>query len=153
MIKVKYADAMKEVLHYLKGIREEDINKIPRNFIKFLEKNASKEYNCDFDYTKPLEELNLMDESKGIIGLICYKYWCETDEQKQRILRKLDENEKKTQEELRKIYNTDDIFNKKNKRDIKNEYPKRGIVLTDTKESKIKKIYNKFIMFIKKIKK
>lgn len=153
MISVKYANAMKEVLQYLKGIRKEDINKIPKTFIEFLEKNASEEYDCNFDYTKPLEELNLMDESKGIIGLICYKYWCETEEQKQEFLNKLNENEKKSQEELRKMYNVENIFEKKQQKDAQDkEQQNQEITLADVKESKIKRIYKKLVMFIKRIK-
>ena len=153
MISVKYANAMREVLEYLKGIREEDVDKIPQNFIEFLEKNASEEYDCKFDYKKPLEELNLMDESKGIIGLICYKYWCETEEQKQEFLNKLNENEKNFQEELRKVYNVETIFSKKEQRNIQdNEWQSKELISIDVKESKIKRICKKLVMFIKRIK-
>ena len=37
---IKYATAMTEVLYYLKGIRQEDINKIPENLIEFFETNC-----------------------------------------------------------------------------------------------------------------
>ena len=71
---IKYANAMAEVLYYLKGIRDEDLAKIPKKLIDFLEENSNKNYICNFDYTKPLKELNLTDESKGIIAMICYYY-------------------------------------------------------------------------------
>ena len=69
MVSIRYANAMKEVLQYLKGIRKEDFDKIPKKFMNFLEENASKEYESDFDFTKPLEELDLMDETKAIITM------------------------------------------------------------------------------------
>lgn len=110
MIKVQYANAMAEVLHYLKGIRQEDIDKIPRKFMIFLEENASKDYICNFDYNKSLRDIKVLDETRGIIGTICLNYWCVTDEQKEIYLSKLQENEKSYQEELREKYNLDNIF-------------------------------------------
>ena len=32
---IKYANAMAEVLYYVKGIRDEDLAKIPKNLIDF----------------------------------------------------------------------------------------------------------------------
>ena len=89
MISVKSQNAMAEVLWYFKGIKEDDINKIPKDIIDFLEQNASKEYKCTFDYNKPLKELDLLDETRGIIAILCYKYWCITNEQKEMYLKKL----------------------------------------------------------------
>ena len=113
MVNVQYANAMAETLHYLKGIRKEDIDKIPKSFIKFLEENASKEYICNFDYHIPLKELNLLDETKGIIGTICLNYWCNTQEQKQAYLKRLNESEMKFEEEIREKYNPDNLFKDK----------------------------------------
>ena len=85
--------------------------------------------------------------------MICYKYWCETEEQKQEFLNKLNENEKKSQEELRKMYNVENIFEKKQQKDAQdNEQQNQEITLADVKESKIKRIYKKLVMFIKRIK-
>ena len=110
MIDVKNANAVSEVLHYLKGINQVDIDKLPNKLINFLEENASKDYICDFDYTKPLSELDVLDETKGLLGLICLNYWCETEEEKAEFRQKLNENENQYQKELREKYNPDDIF-------------------------------------------
>ncbi len=110
MVSIRYANAMAETLHYLKGVREEDINRIPKKFKKFLEENASKDYVCEFDYTKPLNELKLLDETRGIIGTICLNYWCNTKEEKELFLNKIHDNEVKYQQELREKYNPDNIF-------------------------------------------
>ena len=45
--------------------------------------------------------------------MICLNYWCETEEQKDAFRELLNKNEKQYQEELRKKYNADDIFKKK----------------------------------------
>lgn len=134
MVKIQYANAMAEVLHYLKGIREEDIDKIPKKLMFFLQENASKEYTCKFDYNKPLQELNILDETRGIISAICLNYWCITAKQKKKYLSKLEENEKKYQNELREKYNPDNIF--KNKSNVKET------AMIEYKETVFNKIMN-----------
>ena len=144
MIAVQYANAMVEVLHYLKGIRQEDINKIPKKFISFLEKNATKDYICEFDYNKPLNELKLLNETRNIIGLICLNYWCETEEQKQKYLSRLNENERKYQEELREKYNPENMF-KQAKTEIveQQEQIVEPVAMVEYKENIFKRIINK----------
>ena len=112
MVNERYSIAMSETLHYLKGINQDDINKIPNKFILFLKENASNNYSCNFDYTKPLKELKLSKEAKGLIAMICLNYWCETEEQKIKFRNYLNVNEQTYQEELKRMYNIDDIFKK-----------------------------------------
>lgn len=111
--KERYSIAISETLHYLKGINQDDINKIPNNFMLFLKENASNSYSCNFDYNKPLKELNLTNEAKGLIAMICLNYWYETEEQKIKFRNYLNVNEQAYQEELKRKYNVDDIFKKK----------------------------------------
>ena len=118
MVDVKYANAMSEVLVYLKGIRQEDIDKIPKKLIALFEEKSSKDYKCSFDYNKPLNELDLLDETRGLLSMICLNYWCTTEEEKNRYLRKLNDNEIKYQEELRQKYNPDDLFLKRNTNNV-----------------------------------
>ena len=107
MINVNNANAMAEVIYYLKGIKQEDINKIPKKLMQYLNENASKEHICNFDYNKPLKELDILDEARGIIGMICYNYWCVTEQQKEQYLKKLSMNEQQYQEILHEKYNPD----------------------------------------------
>ena len=124
MINERYGIAITETLHYLKGITQEDINKIPNKFMILLKENALKNYSCNFDYTKPLKELNLTSETKGLISMICLNYWCETEEQKIKFINHLNVNEQAYQEALKIKYNVDDVFKKKdisNNKEIKSE--------------------------------
>lgn len=150
MVSIKNANAMAEVLYYLKGIRQEDINRIPKKFIEFLNDNASKEYICNFDYNKPLNELELLDETRGIIGMICYNYWCITEEEKTEYLRKIAENEQRYQEELRKKYNPDDIFKNKDNNNIE-QNGNEETALVEYKENLWVK-FKKFILRVLHIK-
>ena len=114
MVNRRYSIAISETLHYLKGINQDDIDKIPNKFMLFLKENADDNYSCNFDYNKPLKELNLTKEAKGIIAMICLNYWCETEEQKTKFLNHLNINEQNYQEKLKRIYNVDNIFKNRN---------------------------------------
>ena len=48
MASTVYSNAMAEVLEYLKGIRQEDVNKIPVNVMNYFKTNANKDYVCKF---------------------------------------------------------------------------------------------------------
>ena len=147
MVNTRNSNAMAEVIYYLKGIRAEDIEKIPKKFMNYLYENASKEYQCNFDYYKPLNELELLDETRGIIGMICYNYWCTTDIHKQEYLKHLKENELLYQKQMRKKYNPDDIF--KNKKDNTQEIVKKEEM--SLIEVPKQRWYKKIISFLKNI--
>ena len=124
MVNERYRIAMAETLHYLKGIRQDDVDKIPNDLIQLFETNASKDYKCEFDYTKPLNEINIKDETRGLISMICLNYWCETEEQKVTFRNHLNVNEQAYQEELKRKYNANNVFkniNIDNNEDIRSE--------------------------------
>ena len=143
---------MAEVIWYLKGIKQEDIEKIPEKTIRYLNENASKEYKCEFDYNKPLKDLKLLDETRGIIGLLCYKYWCVTEEQKKNYLKKLSENERKYQKELEQKYALNYVSGDDNNDAVENKQANKTMV--EYEEPIIKRIINKIKgLFVKNKKK
>ena len=145
MVNVRNANAMAEVVYYLKGIRQEDINKIPKKLLQYINENASKEYKCEFDYNRPLKELNLLDETRGIIGMICYNYWCVDEIQKEQYINKLNKNELKYQEILHEKYNPDNLFKNKDEKIIE-----ENVTTIEYKENLFKKLIIKIKRFFHK---
>ena len=143
MISVKSQNAMAEVLWYLKGINEEDIDKIPKDIINYIKQNASKDYICTFDYNKPLKDLDLLDETRGIIAILCYKYWCITKEQKEMYLKKLNINEKHYQIEMNEKYNPNNLFKNNNQKSEDIQANENDTKMVEYKESILKKIFIK----------
>lgn len=144
MVNERYAIAMTETLHYLKGVRQNDLDKIPNKFMTFLKDNACKDYKCEFDYTRPLEKLNLKNETRGLIAIICLNYWCETEEQRNNFRKHLDENEKRYQEELREKYNPDNLF--KNKyNEIPSEFTENTQLIEIQQYPWYKRLYQKIL--------
>lgn len=155
MVNERYAIAMSETLHYLKGINQNDLDIIPNKFIQFLNDNCSMDYKCNFDYTKPLKELDISNEARGLIAMICLNYWCTDEEQKEMFKKHLTENELKYQEELRKQYNSDDIFNNKPnyvKESIKKSNIQEGnMAMVEYVELKwYQKVFNKILYIFRK---
>ena len=151
MVNEKYSIAMCETLRYLKGINQDDLNKIPSKFIKFLSDNSSKNYECDFDYTKPLKELNISEEARGIIAMICLNYWCITDEQKEKFKSHLTKNELKFQKEMRRKYNPDNLFKNKVEKNVVDTVKIEHKELIEYKEQKWNhKILDKLLNIFRK---
>ena len=109
MKKDEYSIAYAEVLHYLKGIRKKQIMLIPKGLIEYFKANKSQTYKCNFDYNKPLNEIEISDKAKGIIGMICLNYWSNSNNEKKIFLEKIEENEKIYQKELNEKYSYDTI--------------------------------------------
>ena len=137
--------ALSELIEYLKGIRQEDIERIPKRLMDFFEENASKEYKCNFDCNQPLNQLELLDETRGLISMICYNYWCITDDQKKKYWNKLNENEKKYQNELKIKYDTS-VFKEKRKTVDNNENLN---MISTRKTGIIRRIVNKIKTLLK----
>lgn len=109
MVSVSYSEAVTEVLDILKHTKKEDVEKIPKSFMDFLEENKSKDYTPNLDHSKSLKDMGIKPKTAGLLGMIYVKYWA-NEEEKQEFMRKANENEQIYQEELRAKYNPNNIF-------------------------------------------
>ncbi len=141
-----YAIAMKETLLYLEGIRTEDYNKIPKSLIKYLEENSDQNYVCDFDPHTPLTELNLHEETYGLLAMLYYKYWCKSDSERKYYLSLLAKNEEIYDEQY-KHNNYSNIFSNNNH---KEETLTPNLLPTKIERNPFKRFLQKIISFFKK---
>ena len=121
MVSMKYSEAAVEVLDILKCTREEDVKKIPKKFIEFLENNKSETYISKLEHTKDIKEMKLKPETEAILGLIYMKYWAD-EEEKAKFQEKIRKNEITYQEELNSKYDVEKLFKQKHLGD-KTEIP------------------------------
>ncbi len=139
--------AISELNIILKQLDENSYRKIPKKLLNEIEKNAF----IDVSYIKPeipLEELNLEEETKEMLAVISYQYFC-TEEERNIWQKELEENEKKYQEKLKEKYNPENLFKKielSEKPNLENIKTKEQASLVEYKEPFFKKIWN----FIKK---
>lgn len=135
--------AISEVNKILEQLNEDSLKKIPQKLLKEIQENAT----IQVDYIKPklaLEELKLEKETKEMLAVISYNYFC-NDEERKSWNKELQENEQKYQEYLKEKYNPDNIFNNKETKKSKEldyECVNKENSLVEYKEPFFKKIWN-----------
>lgn len=146
MITNEFAEACAELNEVLTYLPIEMINKIPLKVREYFRKNAklANNYKSKIISNDPLNEQNLNDKTKDLITILYRNYWCNEEERKE-LDKKIFQNDKLYEEELRKKYNYNDIF-KKNDSITKVE-EKIGNELIPIKES----IFIKIVKNIKNI--
>ena len=126
-----------ETIEILKLADKKEIDKIPKKFMNFLNEYADKEYKFEIGNEMSLKNLKLRKETKNILAIIAYNYWCDTPEKKSKFNELLNNNQKIYEEKLRNQYNPDNLFkNKKQVSQNKND----STALVKYKENIIQKI-------------
>lgn len=111
-VKPEQAYAYAELLEILEYMEEKYTQKLPKKLIKIFEDNALSTYEKHIDRKIPLQEQKISRKTAALIAVLTVQYWCESQEQKQELLNIFKENQRKHDEEIRKKYNPDNIFNK-----------------------------------------
>lgn len=142
MVSVAYSEAAVEALDILKHTRKEDVNKIPKKFIEFLENNKSKTYIANLDHTKTIKEMELKPKTQALLGLIYLKYWA-NEEEKLEFRKKARENEFNYQKELNEKYNPDNLFKNKEKIIVSDDNKTNMTLQKVKKETFIQRIIQK----------
>lgn len=109
MTNMAYANAYKEVLVIINNLVKEDYEKIPREYIKFLEDNCNKDYKFEYNQSKPFREQKILEDTKLFLFALFEKFGA--SEKQKAIIKafKIDYNEKLEQKKREK-YNPDNIF-------------------------------------------
>lgn len=144
MISKVYSEAIAETLDILEHTQESDVDKISKKFIDFLKENRSKTYKPKLDYTKSIKDMNLKNQTIGILSIINKKYWCNNQE-REVFEEKLKQNEIRYQKELNEKYDINKLFKDKGLRKVANTN------ITDLTEYTEQKWYQKIFGKILKI--
>lgn len=149
MINTSYANAYKEVLIVLNNLIKEDYEKIPKEYIEFLETNANPDYDFKYDSSKAFNEQELLDDTKYILFGLFEKYGA-TEVQKLKIKAFKSNYNEKLEKEKRDKYNPDDIFKKNNLNKNINE-TKESVQMVEYKEQRwYEKLFAKILKIFKK---
>ena len=149
MINTSYANAYKEVLIVLNNLIKEDYEKIPKEYIEFLETNANPDYDFKYDSSKAFNEQELLDDTKYILFGLFEKYGA-TEVQKLKIKAFKNNYNEKLEKEKREKYNPDDIFKKNNLNENINEI-KESVQIVEYKEQRwYEKIFAKILKIFRK---
>lgn len=134
--------AYTEVVEVLKYMSKEEVDKIPKNIVKYYTDNMDTYYNFKIDAEKTFEEQNLSEKAKIVLAILFRDYWA-TEKQKEKIEQKEKYDIYKLELEKQEKYNSDNIFKKRNIEEVEET--------TAIVEYKKENWYNKFIQFMKNI--
>ena len=109
---VQTKEIYSEVYSILNLLGEEYIKKLPENLFNMIKEEKLDSYSPN--YTLSLDSLNknVKKDTLAMISLFHLKYWCDSEDEKQKLRKLFKSNDDKHQEELRKNYNPDNIFKK-----------------------------------------
>lgn len=144
--------AYAEVDEILQLLEQEYVDRIPNKIKDFLKEERSKEYNPIIRTDIPLDEQNLNRNTFILLAVLNLNYWCDSEEEKQEILREFAENENvkiQEQKELEEQYNPDNLF--RNRKKNNNDNSQKLALVEYKKENIIKKIINKIKKLFKRI--
>lgn len=82
---------------------------------EFFKEEKDKEYKKQIDSEIPIKDQNLKSETLAIIAMLNLQYWCEDEQEKERLKKVYAQNEKIYQEALQIKFNPDNIFKKSSK--------------------------------------
>ena len=130
-------EALTEVYEILKVTPIELTSKIPTQFNKMVEENSAKDYR--FILEEPFDEKDLKKETIIILGLIYRDFFADPEEREELQLKDKEEI-KRVEEEIRKQYDIDTIFQNRKEKN-KKEVDETSLVLFENQQGFWKKIF------------
>ncbi|MBR6504443.1 MAG: hypothetical protein IKT41_01765 [Clostridia bacterium] len=98
--------------------------KLPKKLLNIIDSLYDEKFKVNINPNIELKNQNFTEDTKNIIAVLKYNYWCKDDEEKENLARMFKKNEDKYQEDLREKYNPDNIFkNRKNEDTESNNLP------------------------------
>lgn len=143
---IKTKEIYSEVYQVLNLLGNEYIDKLPKSLFNMLEEKRNINYEPKYIEDLPLNKQNIKKETLSIIALLHLNYWCENADEKNKLNQMFKNNEDRYQDELRKKYNSEDIFKKK--LEFENEEQTKEKYLTVIQEEKW---HQKIFKLIKRI--
>lgn len=139
-ISMSTRQAYSEIDEFLSLLKDEEINKVPKKIRDLFKEEKDKNYKKIIDPNKPIKEQNLKEETLALIALLNLQYWCEDEQEKERLKEIYAKNEKLYEEAFQIEFNSDKIFKNKIETDNKDIEEQQVIPY---KESILKKMLNR----------
>ena len=132
--------AFNEIYYILENSDKDIQDKIPKKIKDFIKENKDENYKINIDFSKKLNNQNLLPQTKEMMAILYRDYLCSKEERKLIINKAM-----KIQKELEAKYDISNIFEKRKKNHNAKEINQLPI------EIKKKKWYEKIIEIFYKI--
>lgn len=148
MLSVNTRQAYAEIDSFIDLLDEYNKNKIPEKLREYFKNEKDKKYIKKINPNQSIQSQNLKKETLALIAMLNLQYWCENEDEKERLKKIYAQNEKKYQDMIQEKYNIDNIF-KKNEEIIENKQEqKSNMQIVVYKNSALKRIINKILNFL-----
>ncbi len=147
-VSINTRKAYSEIDEFLGLLSDEQRNKIPQKLREFFKEEKDQDYKKGINPNVAIKNQNLKEETLGIIALLNLQYWCEDENEKQRLKEVYAKNEQVYQEMLQVAFNPDDIFKKRTANVEKEQERAENTQIVEYKEPIIKRIFNKILKFL-----
>lgn len=148
MLSVNTRQAYAEIDSFIDLLDEYNKNKIPEKLREYFKNEKDEKYIKKINPNQSIQSQNLKEETLALIAMLNLQYWCENEDEKERLKKIYAQNEKKYQDMIQEKYNIDNIF-KKNEEIIENKQEKKNdMQIVVYKNSTLKRIINKILNFL-----
>ena len=147
-VSINTRKAYSEIDEFLGLLTDEQRNKIPQKLREFFKEEKDITYIKGINPEVPIKNQDLKEETLGIIALLNLQYWCEDENEKQRLKEVYAKNEQVYQEMLQVAFNPDDIFKKKTQIIEKEQEEVESKQMVVYKEPIIKRIFDSILRFL-----
>lgn len=103
--------AYSEIYTILQMVDPQYLDKIPNRLQKIIIEEMDKNYHSKIVPNLPLKEQGLHERTYAILAMLNLNYWCENQEQKDKLLKIYNDNEKIKNEKLKEKYSLNNILN------------------------------------------
>lgn len=134
--------AYAEICTVLQYMPDEYVKKIPEKVIKLFQTEKLEDYEVNINKSNPLDKNYLSQKTMVLIAMLNYKYWCPNKKVKDELYKQYLSNNEKYENEIRKKYNTDNLFKNKKTEEIEIKEEIQELVVYKEKTF-IQKIFDK----------
>lgn len=134
------AKAYREIYEILKYVPKSEFEKLPTEFINFIERNMARTYDYKVENIQDFEKQEMLEETRIILAILYRDYWAEP-EKKQEIITRDKKQIKEKEESDKQKYNMEAVWQATRKQEQATKQQLTDIV--PYKESIITKILNR----------
>lgn len=149
-IPVSTRQAYSEIDTFIELLDEYSKNKIPQKLRKFFKREKDEAYIKNINPNIPIKDQNLKKETLALIAMLNLQYWCEDENEKEKLKNIYKENEIRHQEKLKEKYNSDNLFKNKIKTNIEKIENEQTDMVKYRKENIFSKIKRLLLMLLNK---
>ena len=137
--------AYSEVDEFLETLGSTYKNQIPISLRNYIKSEKDINYKKYIDLDTPISNQNLMKETLEIIAFLNLKYWCKSEEEKQRLKCIYKKNEEEYEKKLAEKFDTSKLFNNKEEI-VQNDEQTALAVIKENWITKLKKLISKIFL-------